>query len=84
MYQAKLFENEFYREGIRHFGKSVHYHYVSENPADPEAQGGAKMVQSTMTEMLADVSQGPSQMEHQTRVHGMRAPKTKSTEATTS
>lgn len=56
MYQAKLFENEFYTKGIRYFGRSVHYHYISESPNDPKAKGGAIMVQSTMTEMIAHVS----------------------------
>eukprot|EP00903_Cladosiphon_okamuranus_P007629 g7398.t1 len=55
MYQAKLFENEFYRNGMRHFGLAVHYHYVSESPKEEEANGGAKMVHSTMTEMFAHV-----------------------------
>lgn len=62
MYQAKLFENEFYRNGIRHFGKAVHYHYVSLSPNEKEAQAGAKMVHSTMTEMIAHVSQRYSLM----------------------
>lgn len=56
MCQAKFFENEKYRRGIRHYGGSVHLHFVVHGPAKPGAQGGEKMVQSTVTEMVADVS----------------------------
>lgn len=55
MYQAKLFENQNTRNGIRKYGSSQHFHYVSRR-AWPESYNGAKLVQSTITEMLAHVS----------------------------
>lgn len=55
MYQAKLFENEQTRPGERRYGGSVHYHYMSSN-SSLEAHNGAKMVHSTITEMIANVS----------------------------
>jgi len=56
MYQAKLFENQNSRDGVRKYGSSVHYHYVSRFGNSTETNGGSRMVQSTMTEMLANVS----------------------------
>lgn len=56
MYQAKLFENQDTKNGVRRYGCSVHYHYVSENANSTETNNGQRMVQSTMTEMLANVS----------------------------
>ncbi|CBJ32277.1 expressed unknown protein [Ectocarpus siliculosus] len=58
MYQAKLFENERSRQGIRHYGASIHYHYMSSTTSDPEAHNGTTMVHSTMTEMLANIMLG--------------------------
>lgn len=55
--QAKLFENQDTRNGVRKYAASVHYHYVSESATSAETQDGARMVQSTITEMLANVSQ---------------------------
>ncbi|CAN0269222.1 unnamed protein product, partial [Scytosiphon promiscuus] len=55
MNQAKLFENQNTRPGKRHYGSSVHYHYVPEDISSPETHNGARMVQSTMTEMLANI-----------------------------
>ncbi|CAB1114832.1 unnamed protein product [Ectocarpus sp. CCAP 1310/34] len=55
MYQGRLFENEESRIGKRCYGCSIHYHYVSDDPNSPEAYGGAKMVHSAVTEMLANV-----------------------------
>lgn len=57
MLQAKLFENEWHHSGVRYYGGSVHFHYVIDKPHLHEARGGTKMVQSTMTEMIANVSQ---------------------------
>ncbi|CAB1109494.1 unnamed protein product [Ectocarpus sp. CCAP 1310/34] len=54
--ERNLFENERSRQGIRHYGASIHYHYVSSTTSDPEAHNGTTMVHSTMTEMLANVS----------------------------
>lgn len=54
MYQAKLFENESTRDGVRRYGGSVHYHYMSSG-ANEESYGGAKMVHSTLIEMLSNV-----------------------------
>lgn len=56
MYQSKLFENENTRHGIRKYGGSIHYHYVSDDANSTETKNGLRMVQSTMTEMLANVS----------------------------
>lgn len=56
MYQAKLFENQNTKDGVRKYGSSVHYHYVSEYANSTETNNGQRMVQSTMTEMLANVS----------------------------
>lgn len=55
MNQAKLFENQKTKPGFRRYGASVHYHRVSEDIAVPETHNGARMVQSTLTEMLANV-----------------------------
>ncbi|CAM9632092.1 unnamed protein product, partial [Ectocarpus fasciculatus] len=55
IYQGRLFENEKSRIGERCYGCSIHYHYVSDGPNSPEAYGGAKMVHSAVTEMLANV-----------------------------
>ncbi|CAM9430343.1 unnamed protein product, partial [Hapterophycus canaliculatus] len=55
MYQAKLFENQNTKAGKRRYGGSVHYHYVSTDISSPEAHGGARMVQSSMTEMIANI-----------------------------
>lgn len=54
MHQAKLFENQVTRNGIR-YGRSQHLHFVSSEVSSPETNNGARMVQSTMTEMLANV-----------------------------
>eukprot|EP00904_Undaria_pinnatifida_P003351 jgi/Undpi1/13016/HiC_scaffold_8.g02679.m1 len=54
MYQAKLFENESTRDGVRRYGGSVHYHYMSSG-ANEESYGGAKMVHSTLIEMLSNI-----------------------------
>ena len=56
MYQAKLFENQNTKGGIRKYGSSEVYHYVSSEPSSREAYDGAKMVHSSITEMLANVS----------------------------
>eukprot|EP00903_Cladosiphon_okamuranus_P011004 g10393.t1 len=58
MYQAKLFENQETRHGIRQYGGSIHYHYVSEYANSTETKNGQRMVQSTMTEMLANIMIG--------------------------
>ncbi|CAM9645761.1 unnamed protein product [Scytosiphon promiscuus] len=55
MYQAKLFENQNTVAGRRRYGGSVHFHYISKNVSSPETHGGARMVQSTMTEMIANI-----------------------------
>ena len=53
MMQSRLFENQnTFRTGTRKYGSSQHYHLVS--PAYP--YGSSRMVQSTMTDMLATVS----------------------------
>ena len=54
MYQAKLFENQNTKPGQRHYGGSIHYHFVSSN-SSVGAYGGAKMVHSSITEMIANV-----------------------------
>ncbi|CAM9211467.1 unnamed protein product, partial [Laminaria digitata] len=54
MEQAKLFENQNTRHGKRQYGGSVHYHYMTSN-SSAEAYSGAKMVQSTMTEMISNI-----------------------------
>ena len=55
MEQAKLFENQSTRHGKRKYGGSVHYHYMTSS-SSVESYGGAKMVHSTMTEMISNVS----------------------------
>ena len=55
MGQAKLYENQNTRHGRRRYGASVHYHYMSSN-SSVESYGGAKMVHSTITEMISNVS----------------------------
>ena len=55
MEQANLFENQSTRHGKRKYGGRVHYHYMTSN-SSVEAYGGAKMVHSTMTEMISNVS----------------------------
>lgn len=55
MYQAKLFENQSTRDGIRKYAASVHYHYVT-GVDSPGSYSGHRIVFSTMTEMLAHVS----------------------------
>lgn len=55
MYQAKLFENQDSRDGKRCYKGSQHFHYVSQ-AEDDMAYSGSRMVQSTITEMLANVS----------------------------
>ena len=55
MGQAKLYENQNTRHGKRQYAGSVHYHYMSSN-SSVEAYGGAKMVHSTITEMISNVS----------------------------
>ncbi len=57
MYQAKLFENEHTLNlGFRKYGSSQHFHTVFKNIGHPKAYNGARMVASTITEMLANVS----------------------------
>ena len=56
MNQAKLFENQNTQNGVRHYGSSIHYHYVSEDAGGDETNNGRRMVHSTITEMLANVS----------------------------
>ncbi|CAN0308865.1 unnamed protein product [Ectocarpus sp. 6 AP-2014] len=58
MYQAKLFENQSSRDGIRRFAGSQHFHFVSSNASDPETRNGTTMVHSTITEMLANIMIG--------------------------
>ncbi|CAB1098061.1 unnamed protein product [Ectocarpus sp. CCAP 1310/34] len=58
MYQAKLFENEGSRNGIRRFAGSQHFHYISKETSAPETRNGTIMVHSTITEMLANVILG--------------------------
>ncbi|CAB1098031.1 unnamed protein product [Ectocarpus sp. CCAP 1310/34] len=58
MYQAKLFENEQSKNGIRRFAVSQHFHYVSSDASGPETRNGTIMVHSTITEMLANVMIG--------------------------
>ncbi|CAM9651807.1 unnamed protein product [Ascophyllum nodosum] len=55
MYQAKLFENQGTKNGIRRYGLSQHHHYVA-SPSDIETFSGAKMVHSAMTEMLSHIA----------------------------
>lgn len=55
MHQAKLFENQNTKNGQRRYGDSVHYHYMSSNSAK-ESYNGAKVVHSTVTEMISNVS----------------------------
>lgn len=58
MTQAKLFENQntFWR-GKRTYGSSQHYHFAWPNHPDQNiSYGGARRVESTMTDMLATVS----------------------------
>lgn len=55
MYQSKLYENQNTRSGKRSYGGSLHFHYMTSN-SSVEAYGGAKMVHSTITEMLSNVS----------------------------
>ena len=55
MYQSKLYENQNTRGGKRWYGGSQHYHFMTSN-SSVEAYGGAKMVHSTMTEMISNVS----------------------------
>eukprot|EP00904_Undaria_pinnatifida_P003348 jgi/Undpi1/13013/HiC_scaffold_7.g02677.m1 len=54
MGQAKLYENQNTRHGKRQYAGSVHYHYMSSN-SSVEAYGGAKMVHSTITEMISNI-----------------------------
>ncbi|CAN0067961.1 unnamed protein product [Ectocarpus sp. 4 AP-2014] len=58
MYQAKLFENGQSRDGIRRYGSSQHFHYVSKDASAPETRNGTVMVHSTITEMLANIMFG--------------------------
>ncbi|CAM9376350.1 unnamed protein product [Ectocarpus fasciculatus] len=55
MYQAKLFENQESRNGVRHFAGSQHFHYVSSDASAPESRNGTIMVHSSITEMLANI-----------------------------
>lgn len=55
MYQPRMFDGEMSRPGKPCFGCTAHYHYVSYSES-PQAWHGAKMVQSDITEMLANVS----------------------------
>lgn len=59
MNQAKLFENEkTFLSGMRKYASSQHYHYVLPSDADENlTYGGSRMVQSTITDMLATVSE---------------------------
>ncbi|CAN0089336.1 unnamed protein product [Ectocarpus fasciculatus] len=58
MYQAKLFENQESRNGVRRFAGSQHFHYVSTNASAPRTHNGTVMVHSTITEMLANIMVG--------------------------
>ncbi|CAM9901486.1 unnamed protein product, partial [Ectocarpus fasciculatus] len=58
MYQAKLFENQNSKNGLRRFAGSQHFHYVSVDPSAPETRNGTIMVHSTITEMLANIVVG--------------------------
>ncbi|CAM9747311.1 unnamed protein product, partial [Ectocarpus fasciculatus] len=58
MYQAKLFENQESRNGVRRFAGSQHFHYVSTNASAPRTNNGTVMVHSTITEMLANIMVG--------------------------
>ncbi|CBJ33491.1 hypothetical protein Esi_0498_0007 [Ectocarpus siliculosus] len=58
MYQAKLFENQKSRNGLRRFAASQHFHFVSTDASAPETRNGTIMVHSTITEMLANVMVG--------------------------
>lgn len=55
MYQSKLYENQTTRGGKRWYGGSQHFHYMTSN-SSAEAYSGAKMVHSTMIEMISNVS----------------------------
>ena len=55
MYQSKLYENQNTRGGKRWHGGSQHFHYMTRN-SSVEASSGAKMVYSTMTEIISNVS----------------------------
>ncbi|CAN0440332.1 unnamed protein product [Ectocarpus sp. 12 AP-2014] len=55
MYQAKLFENQESRNGIRRFAASQHFHFVSTDASALETRNGTIMVHSTITEMLANI-----------------------------
>lgn len=55
MYQAKLYENQETTPGQRHYGGSIHYHFMSSN-SSIGAYSGAKMIHSSITEMIANVS----------------------------
>ena len=58
MYQAKLFENEQTTAvGHRQYGSSQHFHYVFTGTTHPKSYDGARMVHSTLMEMLANVSE---------------------------
>lgn len=54
MMQGQLFQNE---QGYtyRRYGSTQHYHYVRQSAGD-SSLGGTNMVESTITEMLANVS----------------------------
>ncbi|CAM9791755.1 unnamed protein product, partial [Ectocarpus fasciculatus] len=58
MYQAKLFENQNSKRGIRRFAASQHFHYVSMDASVPETRNGTIMVHSAITEMLANIMVG--------------------------
>ncbi|CAM9273949.1 unnamed protein product [Ectocarpus sp. 13 AM-2016] len=58
MFQAKLFENQESRNGIRRFAGSQHFHYVSADSSARETRNGTIMVHSTITEMLANIMVG--------------------------
>lgn len=64
MHQGKLFENEKSWGGERNYGKSPHFHHVFKSVDDPDAYSGARMVKSTVTEMLANVSLSTSSLIH--------------------
>ena len=55
MMQSRLFENQnTFKKGMRKYGSSQHYHFVSSDGP----YGSSRMVQSTVTDMLATVSIG--------------------------
>ncbi|CAM9927296.1 unnamed protein product [Ectocarpus fasciculatus] len=58
MQQAKLFENQSTRGGVRKYGGNIHYHYTSRSASVPVAHNGTTMVHSTMTEMIANIMVG--------------------------